>query len=105
MDLDDYHNNFYAGIHAANMAGTWQALVNGFGGVRVKGGHLILKPYLPPEWDSYEFCLEFQMCRLKVTIDSQSSRFELIQGQNLEFYINKNKILLVKEGDMHIEKI
>lgn len=25
MDLDDYHNNFYAGIHAANMAGTWQA--------------------------------------------------------------------------------
>ena len=26
MDLDDYHNNFYAGIHAANMAGTWQAV-------------------------------------------------------------------------------
>ncbi|MFR5151903.1 MAG: hypothetical protein ACLTER_22515 [Ruminococcus sp.] len=36
MDLDDYHDNFYAGIHAANMAGTWQAIINGFAGVRGK---------------------------------------------------------------------
>ena len=28
--LDDMHDNFYAGIHAANMAGTWQGIVFGF---------------------------------------------------------------------------
>ena len=47
MDLDDYHDNFYAGIHAANMAGTWQAIINGFAGVRVNGGGLELHPYVP----------------------------------------------------------
>ena len=47
MDLDDYHDNFYAGIHAANMAGTWQAIINGFAGVRVNGGELELHPYVP----------------------------------------------------------
>ena len=38
MDLDDYHNNFYAGVHGANMAGTWQALINGFAGMRMHHG-------------------------------------------------------------------
>ena len=47
MDLDDYHNNFYAGIHAANMAGTWQMVVNGFGGMRCQEGRLRFKPCLP----------------------------------------------------------
>ena len=42
MDLDDYHNNFYAGIHAANMAGTWQAVVNGFAGLRTNDAHCAL---------------------------------------------------------------
>lgn len=44
MDLDDYHNNFYAGIHAANMAGTWLAIVNGFAGLRTNAGDACVSP-------------------------------------------------------------
>ena len=49
MDLDDYHNNFYAGIHAANMAGTWQAIVNGFAGIPRLTHHepVVKRVYLP----------------------------------------------------------
>ena len=57
MDLDDYHDNFYAGIHAANMAGTWQAIINGFAGVRVNGGELELHPYVPKLWKGMQFNL------------------------------------------------
>lgn len=46
---NDYHDNFYAGIHAANMAGTWQTIVNGFAGVRVNAGELELHPYVAGE--------------------------------------------------------
>ena len=56
MDLDDMHDNFYAGIHAANMAGTWQGIVFGFAGVRSNTGELTIHPKLPEQWKSYEFC-------------------------------------------------
>ncbi|MDE6956782.1 MAG: glycoside hydrolase family 65 protein, partial [Lachnospiraceae bacterium] len=65
MDLDDYHNNFYAGIHAANMAGTWQAIVNGFAGVRCQKSVLRFKPWIPYGWEKYSFKIRFRNNLLK----------------------------------------
>ena len=56
MDLDDYHNNFYAGIHAANMAGTGRrSLMDSQ--VRCQNGVLKFKPTIPKEWKEYAFRL------------------------------------------------
>ena len=68
MDLDDIHNNFYAGIHAANMAGTWQGIVFGFAGVRSNAGYLQINPKLPSQWKSYEFCLQYQGTNLTIKV-------------------------------------
>ena len=38
LDLENKHGNTQAGIHAANMAGTWQGIVFGFAGMRAKEG-------------------------------------------------------------------
>ena len=38
LDLENKHGNTQAGIHAANMAGTWQGIVFGFAGMRAKDG-------------------------------------------------------------------
>ena len=77
MDLDDYHNNFYAGIHAANMAGTWQAIVFGFGGVRVHDGMLLIEPFLPEAWDGYSFHISYQGSKLKISVCGSGTEAEL----------------------------
>lgn len=68
MDLDDYHNNFYAGIHAANMAGTWQGIVNGFAGLRTNKGVLELNPTIPKEWNAYSFKIFYKKNLLEIKI-------------------------------------
>lgn len=46
LDLDDTHGNTVDGVHIANSAGVWAALVHGFAGIRFRGDSLVLEP--PP---------------------------------------------------------
>lgn len=105
MDLDDYHNNFYAGIHAANMAGTWQAIVNGFAGMRCQDRRLSFQPYLPEEWDAYTFKIQYQNAVLKVKIEKEAAEFTLEKGNKIMFYIKEKQILISEEGGNYIEKL
>jgi alpha,alpha-trehalose phosphorylase len=98
MDLDDYHNNFYAGIHAANMAGTWQAIVNGFAGVRCQNSKLKFKPSLPKEWNSYTFKLRYKGSVIKVHVEREAVEFTLISGETATFYVNGREITLSAGG-------
>jgi trehalose/maltose hydrolase-like predicted phosphorylase len=36
-------------MHIASAGGTWQILVNGFGGLRILGGRVTLTPFGVPE--------------------------------------------------------
>ena len=97
MDLDDYHNNFYAGIHAANMAGTWQAIVNGFAGVRCQDSKLRFKPVIPKEWEEYRFRIKRKGTLLEVTVSKQEARFKIIEGDRINFWIGEKNITLKGE--------
>jgi len=44
LDLDDYNNEVADGLHITSMAGTWLAIVQGFGGMRVKDDKLHFNP-------------------------------------------------------------
>lgn len=74
MDLDDHHGNVTAGVHIANMAGTWLGVVNGFGGLRLEPGAFPgagiphYRPFLPERWAEYSFRLRHQDCVLQVTV-------------------------------------
>ena len=105
MDLDDYHNNFYAGIHAANMAGTWQAVVNGFAGLRTNDGTLRFKPYLPEKWEGYQFCIGYQGSTLKVEIGRNGADFTLLEGKPAVFYVNGKACSIKEEGGTWHEEI
>lgn len=105
MDLDDHHNNVYAGIHAANMAGTWQMIVNGFGGLRCHNGELSFKPELPEKWESYSFNVQYRGRILEVSVAREEARFSLISGDDICFSVNGKKIELKGYGGEWIEKI
>jgi alpha,alpha-trehalose phosphorylase len=84
MDLDDHHGNVTAGVHIANMAGTWMSLVNGFAGLRLESGSNIAesiphyKPYLPDQWDEYSFRVcHSRHCVLQVTVKRSASTIEV----------------------------
>ena len=105
MDLDDIHNNFYAGIHAANMAGTWQGIVFGFAGVRSNAGYLQINPKLPSQWKSYEFCLQYKGSNLNIKVAEREVEYTLLNDCELSYESLGEKIVLSKEGDRYVQEI
>lgn len=103
MDLDDYHNNFYAGIHAANMAGTWQAVVNGFGGMRCQDGVLRFEPVLPGAFAGYSFKVRYQGNVLALSVTKEGAVFSLIKCQSarkkMHFTVYGEKAELEEGGE------
>jgi len=69
LDLDDYNNDTEDGCHITSMAGTWMAVVKGFGGMRVRDGRVHLRPFCPEQWRSFAFNVRFrgQLLNVKVT--------------------------------------
>ena len=68
LDLDNYNNDTEDGLHITSMAGTWMAVVEGFGGKRVVDGKLSLNPFIPGHWKSFSFKIVFRGATLKVTV-------------------------------------
>lgn len=104
MDLDDCHNNFYAGIHAANMAGTWLAIVCGFAGVRCQEGILRCKPQIPKEWTSYRFQLQYRNSLIHIEVTKEQAALELIRGESVKLMVFDHAVEL-RRGEQHIEKL
>lgn len=105
MDLDDYHNNFYAGIHAANMAGTWLAVVYGFAGLRTNGGKLEFHPYVPEAWEGYSFTVRYRGKTLVTELGHKEKRFMLAEGEELRFWLEGKEIILSEREKVYSEKI
>ena len=66
LDLDDYNHDTEDGLHITSMGGTWMAFVMGFGGVRARDNKLILNPFLPNNWKSYQFRVDFRGAHLSL---------------------------------------
>ena len=54
-DLRDVRGNAGDGIHAASAGGTWQAVVFGFGGLRITSEGWTIHPRLPQHWKKLAF--------------------------------------------------
>lgn len=94
LDLDDYNNDTEEGCHITSMAGTWMSVVKGFGGMRVRDGKLHFAPYLPDQWKSYSFRIEFRGRVLKVKVSSEKTETVLEQGEPLEVIMNGKPVVL-----------
>jgi kojibiose phosphorylase len=68
VDLIDNQGNTQEGMHIASAGGTWQMVVCGFGGFRVRDGRLTFKPWLPPEWTAIAFRLRWHGNSVSVVI-------------------------------------
>ena len=94
LDLDDYNNDTEEGCHITSMAGTWMSVVKGFGGMRIRDGKLHFAPYLPDQWKSYSFRIEFRGGVLKVKVANEKVETVLEHGEQLEVIMNGKPVLL-----------
>jgi alpha,alpha-trehalose phosphorylase len=80
IDLHDLHHNSRDGLHMASLAGSWIALVGGFGGLRDHGGMLALDPALPLGLSRLCFSVRWQGKRLKVDVTAAEVTYSLRDG-------------------------
>lgn len=71
LDIDDYNHEAHEGLHITSMAGTWMAVVEGFGGKQVINNQLVLSPQIPKQWKSYSFKILWRGSQLKVYADNK----------------------------------
>jgi len=84
MDLEDLEHNTRDGLHIASLAGTWMALVAGFGGMRHHGDTLEFAPRLPERFRRLAFTLELLGRRLRVEIERATATYTLVTGDPLD---------------------
>ncbi|HSD75804.1 MAG TPA: glycosyl hydrolase family 65 protein, partial [Solirubrobacteraceae bacterium] len=95
MDLADVAGNASDGIHIAAAAGSWMAIVNGFGGVRDHDGRLSFDPHLPRTWRSLEFSLRFRDRQLRIRLSHDEERYTLEEGHALNVRVRDDRHVLV----------
>ena len=83
MDLRDLENNTRDGVHIASLAGTWVALVGGFGGLRITGGVAHFAPRLPEPLTRLAFTLLIRGQRLRVEVTDAEARYQVADGEPL----------------------
>lgn len=85
------------GIHAACLGGTWQAVVNGFGGMRLRGDVPEFDPWLPPEWDRLAFRILWRGSLLEVEISGDAFTARLMDGEPVTIRVGDELISVDQE--------
>ena len=94
LDLDDYNHEVHEGLHITSMAGTWMAVVMGFGGMRVIDGLLSFAPMLPKQWKSFSFTICFKGAVIKVHVQDKKVDLALLSGNPISVQLFNEKIQL-----------
>ncbi len=97
LDLDDYNREVAEGLHITSMAGTWLAIVEGFGGMRIKNGTIHFDPLLPEQWNSYSFYVRFRGNLMNVSVHPGNVAITNKSNVDLEVYVY-GKTCIVEQG-------
>ncbi len=90
------------GVHAASIAGIWQSIVYGFGGVRMLHGNLRVCPSLPDNWNKLDFYIYWHGQKLHIVADKEVLDITNETGEKavaLEVYGNNYQVL----DSIHVE--
>lgn len=100
LDLDNYNNDTEDGCHTTSMAGTWMSVVQGFGGLRVRDGVLVLNPFLPGHWKAFSFkvmfrgaCLKVQVTEGSITITNESGQAVKVRVQDRDLEVGGGAVV------------
>jgi alpha,alpha-trehalose phosphorylase len=96
MDLRDIASNTHDGLHLAALAGAWQAVVAGLGGMRDYGETLSFSPRLPPRLTRLSFGLVYRGRKLRVELAGDEATYSLLDGEPLELIHHEERITVTQ---------
>jgi len=104
-DISNLYGNTAEGIHAASLGGTWQALIFGFAGTRIRKNEISVNPKMPHSWRKIIFSLEWQgsVIKLELTNDIIKIRVSSNKRKNIKVGIF-DKLRIIKTNKAHIFK-
>jgi maltose phosphorylase len=87
LDLDDYNNEVGDGLHITSMAGTWLAIVEGFGRMRILDSKVKIDPLIPEQWKSYSFHARFRGILFEIKVTCKEVTVRNISGKTLQIMV------------------
>jgi maltose phosphorylase len=102
LDLDDYNNDTEDGCHITSMAGTWLAVVKGFGGMRVENDQLLFAPYCPDGWNSFAFKIRFRGALLQITTTQEQVTVENFSGHPITLQVRGEAVTVAANGKQSV---
>jgi len=87
LDLDDYNNEVGDGLHITSMAGTWLAIVEGFGGMRIRDDKVLINPLIPVQWKSYSFHARFRGILFEVSVNHSGITLRNLSENTLKIVV------------------
>ncbi|HWH27607.1 MAG TPA: glycosyl hydrolase family 65 protein [Mycobacteriales bacterium] len=86
MDLQDLAHKTRDGLHMASLAGAWNALVAGFGGMRDHVGQLSFAPRLPRGLERLAFRMLHRGRRIGVEVVDARATYTLLDGPAVDLF-------------------
>jgi trehalose/maltose hydrolase-like predicted phosphorylase len=83
----DEDPNVAGGVRIAGLAGIWQAVVMGFGGLDLSGEVLAIDPKLPPSWRSLSYRVCWRGRSIDVRIEHGVVHATLVKGEAVDVRI------------------
>ena len=87
VDLRDLQGNTSQGLHIASLAGTWSALVDGFGGLREDGWQPRVSPALPDSLRRLSFRIRWHGKPIKVEATHETVTCTLLGEEGTELVV------------------
>ena len=82
------------------MAGTWLAIVEGFGGMRILYGKLLLNPLIPVNWQSYSFHSRFRGVLFEVKVTKDCVTITNISEKPLNLIMSDKEYQIERSGKL-----
>jgi maltose phosphorylase len=104
LDLDDYNNEVGDGLHITSMAGTWLAIVEGFGGMRIVDDRVQVHPLIPDVWKSYSFHARFRGILFEVRVTPEKITIRNISDRKLQIILYGKDYEIPGYGDISFQR-
>jgi trehalose/maltose hydrolase-like predicted phosphorylase len=85
LDLDDRTGTTAGGLHLAAMGSAWQALVQGFAGIRPTRDALLVDPRLPASWTGLEIPVTYHGTRVRFRFEPESVSIDADRSLRIRF--------------------
>jgi maltose phosphorylase len=103
LDLDDYNKEVSDGLHITSMAGSWLAIVEGFGGMRISDDKVKLAPLIPEGWKSYSFHTRFRDILFEVKVTAKETVIRNLSHKKLDLIMRNKEISIKGNGEFNFK--